>query len=130
MIKANELRIGNLLFADEEILKLSEIKQGYAKEPYDLCMEYESGMFGDFNIEECAPIPLTEEWLLRFGFEQGFNTVPYFFKKDFYLQIYTYNAPAFHLKCCHCGVIHNTINYVHQLQNLYFALTNNELILK
>jgi len=84
------------------------------------------------GIYDYNPIPLTEEWLVKFGFvfkgmgisgavcirHSGHwykNNNPYFAgtKKpfDIFLQ---YGQ----------GV---DIGYIHQLQNLYFALTNEEL---
>ena len=75
----------------------------------------------------CKPIPLTEEWLLRFGFEKNkkgrfkvlkHSAVPILFNDDF-------NGWT-------CDGINFSINhtlYVHQLQNLIHALTGEELTL-
>lgn len=80
----------------------------------------------------CKPIPLTEEWLLKFGFEiDGFwahKTKKISPKK---LLGYMNGGNIFicqigeHIRfqevfLCNC-------QYVHQLQNLYFALTSEEL---
>ena len=74
------------------------------------------------------PIPLTEEWLLRFGFQI------YEHDKDEY---YIYDTD--HLVSLYKGInggyqrrINDyddgiELNHVHQLQNLYFALTGEEL---
>jgi hypothetical protein len=80
------------------------------------------------------PIHLTEEWLLKFGFEKkdveigyGINDIMveyeldgYSFTQDntgkWYLLHYNWNTEHF--------------KYVHQLQNLYFALTGEELTIK
>lgn len=68
-------------------------------------------------------LPLTEEWLLKFGFLCN----PY---KDRY-EIYWFNIDCDkrqgYLDLSFNGV---PIRFVHQLQNLYFALTNEELIIK
>ena len=71
------------------------------------------------------PIPLTEEWLLKFGFEIGYNKTKMLdvYCKDFGILIERSNGGNFYYKKVY-------ISSVHQLQNLYFALTNEELILK
>jgi hypothetical protein len=87
--------------------------------------EYRIYVESDLNIEtfsDFEPIPLTEEWLLKFGFEwknHGLhkdNWVIRQFGGDWtiFLSNEKYN---FDIKLC----------YVHQLQNLYFALTGEEL---
>jgi hypothetical protein len=72
------------------------------------------------------PIPLTEEWLLKFGFDIyedpfhyfidiGNGEIPEYFNVWYYDNYYDANE---------CNA---KLYYVHQLQNLYFALTGNEL---
>jgi len=69
------------------------------------------------------PIPLTEEWLLKFGFEKiiTFDVFPTFFRNKI-------NVNDGIVYVCGCGFL-NHIKYVHQLQNLYFDLNNEELTL-
>jgi hypothetical protein len=76
------------------------------------------------------PIPLTEEWLLKFGFKK-------YSKNEFELATKDFDISFFNgeLKLL-CGfyaenpISLNNQKYVHQLQNLYFALTGEELTLK
>lgn len=81
----------------------------------------------------CKPIPLTEEWLVRFGFKlekSGWFVLKRGSKKTNDLKI-------FHFGNMYCDEKFNTkggfssghmmIEYIHQLQNLYFALTGHEL---
>jgi len=76
---------------------------------------------------QAEPIPLTEEWLLKFGFEKNDNnqfilmegSVDILFNKD--LNGWTCDGINFSI---------NMTEHVHQLQNLYFALTGEELKLK
>jgi hypothetical protein len=77
-----------------------------------------------------SPIPLTEEWLLKFGFEWNI-TYQAIYKEGFgfylnYLYRGGYSLTTFKkvttVVCC--------LRYVHQLQNLYFALCNEELVIK
>jgi hypothetical protein len=127
-MKANELRIGNYYNYNGEILRVepSVIE--------DLCDSEEKNW--------CKPIPLTEEWLLKFGFEKQ-------------VMNYSKNIDLFGggKKLCFSGdylyIIdsekQNTIPtdvvtiwnkdvkkefYVHQLQNLYFSLMDEELTIK
>ena len=138
-MKKTDLRIGNLvgiketaLHADgcnhsEAIFEIEEIKKDVVQFKAYHANEY----YKDLN-----PIPLTEQWLLDFGFEdeggddyivtKGENSLLLSVEKDsirvFLIYLYgTYNSEYTFLE---------DILYVHQLQNLYFALTQKELILK
>jgi hypothetical protein len=84
----------------------------------------------DFNFDPLfiKPIPLTEEWLLKFGFDKNENglfklfnesEVPILLNED--LNGWTCDGINFSI---------NGTQYVHQLQNLYFALTGEELTIK
>lgn len=121
-MKANELRIGNKVYDTKGDVNT-------------VCVE----TFVKFNPQITA-IPLTEQWLLRMGFElrsensnmwdlksykektneaanrgQGFLCVVDFrVKHDFWLDLQT----------------RRTFHYVHELQNLYFAITGTELEIK
>lgn len=84
------------------------------------------------NIGAIEPIPLTEEWLLKFGFDK---TGEDDFDKTFgdIKQISIRKTKLFTSN--KLGVYYNStritiIKYVHQLQNLYFALTGEELKIK
>lgn len=110
-MKAQELRIGNLVNSSEnEQIIINGI--------------FEAGIHNqDFNgypYEMLQPIPATEEWLLRFGFikHTGWDDFEYFDKNG--VHIYVCNEwfeYEMELK----------IESVHQLQNLYFTLTQKEL---
>jgi hypothetical protein len=121
MIKANELRIGNLIkYNDGGVFRVISIHEFGLDVEDDIETAYT-------EYEKFSPIPLTEEWLLKFGFEKDVAA--------FYLDINTvlfvsYNDDEFvHLKSNHLETI-ASIKYVHQLQNLYFALTGEELTIK
>ena len=100
-----------------------------------VAVTYPSGVTASQYPEELAPIPLTEDWLLRAGFGKqtvnGFNIFHiYVLMTDFYLR------ESFKVGYYWGAVINgrpyeltDAINYeyVHQLQNLYFALTGDEL---
>jgi len=102
-MEAKELRIGNWVKLDsgtETIIRGGGIN---AIEMQQLRVE---------------PIPLTEEWLLKFGFYKSNVTARIdLYPEDDGVYFYFNIDPAKRVK----------IEYVHQLQNLFFALTGEEL---
>ena len=73
------------------------------------------------DLDRFSGIPLTDEWLVKFGFEESefvFSKNMYFIKG---MQIWKCNDMFL---CDKNGIY---IKHVHQLQNLYFALTGKEL---
>jgi hypothetical protein len=111
MIQANELRRNNLVNYKKNINKISSISEAFVMlESYECC----SALVG---YEDVKPIPITKEWLLKFGFKDALN---YFKIKHFRIimledRYFFDNIPLTEIK------------YIHQLQNLYFALTGKEL---
>ena len=108
-MKPSELRIGNWVFN-----KAHERKQ--IKEVYQDASVYD-------------PIPLNHEWLDRFGFilENGEYSKNY--KLDdqwFSLDIRKWYDGVYRM-ICNSGCTGSKLLYVHQLQNLYHALTGKEL---
>jgi hypothetical protein len=85
---------------------------------FDSFVDYKNGVI---NPEELKPIPLTEEWLLKFGFEKNITTDLY---PTFSYDILNVNDGIVYV--LNYGFV-NHIKYIHQLQNLYFALTGEEL---
>ena len=146
-MKATELRIGNLVTINNELLPetKNEIYKVYGlNAKFDLSFPDSSGVvslnhtksiriYSQFD-EFIEPIPLTEEWLLKFGFEKDE------YAKDFRLGKYwvenryfdSYEKSMFLFGCYQFNKIYITSNvdvlkYVHELQNLYFAITGEEL---
>ena len=78
------------------------------------------------DYADVEPIKLTDKWLINFGFEKTEWDNNNSFRKMVGNNDYTI---VFYSNCiCEIGdVIVKEIQYVHQLQNLYFALTENEL---
>lgn len=140
-MKANELRIGNYVTVDNEkyhpklksvVLLVQAIdynRDTENKNTHSINLEhinqeenkyYES--YAQF-IKFINPIPLTEEWLVKFGFNNKGNK-------------YTIDNSRI---ICHLKIDIkvsgskyrlNHIKNVHQLQNLYFALTGEELTIE
>jgi len=113
-MRANELRIGNLVldkdgnkFQINGVLENSVFKEGdYIGTP----------------IEWIKPIQLTEEWLLKFGFKNNELI-------DKHL-IFIWFGDHVGIKGMLGLVKPWSCVHVHQLQNLYFALINEELTIK
>jgi hypothetical protein len=120
-MKANELRVGNLVY------------HSITGEVWDIDLDFFHDLVsGGFTLDDIEPIPLNEEWLIRFGFVKE--------KSEWYVlkrgSKKTNNLKMFHISIFKDG--YNTkggekskytpIKKVHQLQNLYFALTEQELI--
>ena len=85
------------------------------------------------EIEDIDHIPITEEWLRRFGFKDGlisdFKSLP--IGNNTYLsgsENGVWVDKVVDGKDYSVGL--GGAIFVHQLQNLYFALTGKELILK
>ena len=79
------------------------------------------------------PIELTEEWLLKFGYGVDREFDHHFIDntsiKNEVLRYSTYSK-LFTIEGDLGDVIEIPLQYVHQLQNLYFALTGEELKIK
>ena len=114
-MKATELRIGNIVMCEGLIQTVECICDTDSGEA-ECCLS----LYGNYAIS-ISPIPLTEEWLLKFGFkvynEHGWYEINNYHQINL-IGDYLVNG----VQC-----ISNKINYVHQLQNLYFATTGNEL---
>ena len=124
-MKANELRIGNFVyFNHSDYDKTIPRKINYTKNPNEIGLECIFQNRIEYNNIE--PIPLTKEWLERFGFETtawDCNTTHRLMigKNDYCIVI---SSNGF----CEVGdAIVMNMDYVHQIQNLYFGLTGNEL---
>ena len=131
MFEQRELRIGNLIeyklnsgshFVEVNTYLLTVIDVG--KKPF---------------IDRYKPIPLTEEWLLKFGFEEivfdseetGYG-VEYEISISHGSKMVVYDDMSFGIENNELDTHWLSLDFdkfsgVHQLQNLYFALTGEEL---
>lgn len=123
-ITSSELRLGNYVSTSTEICIVKTIGEKSAK----LSSINNDFAFESFNESEIESIQLTEEWMIKLGFEKGCNPLglPMYkhpnheqcigqFGDWFGLAGWQYQPP---------------LDYVHQLQNLYFVLMGEELKLK
>lgn len=77
-----------------------------------------------YKFMSVQPIPLTEEWLIKFGYM--FNNC-YYLKDDSDIEFFKSNGKLF---CEFYGNWFSNIEYVHDLQNLHFAIYKEELKIK
>ena len=123
MIQPNELRIGNWYsFADYHGIAYRQVKQIKPNE-FGLLSDYDG-----VNFKVCKPIPLTEEWLIKFGFHYSDDDNEFLelelMRK---IKLYADNSNNFSTVVLRLKENEIEIKSVHQLQNLYFALAGKEL---
>ena len=125
-MKANELRPENVI--NYQFYKT--LKQGFVTtvSPPVVVIDHSFKM----KEENLIGVPLTEEWLLKFGFELRDGK---YYKGKYLIEDgisqYFNNGYSFRITIDNQNSTHaSSVKYVHQLQNLYFALTGQELELK
>lgn len=124
MLKAEELRIRNIVH--DKRSKQEEVINELSIDGYNAYNSY--GEHVKFYLEDIEGIPLTEGWLLRMGGEEDIIggvkighrlcNIWVWGKNIMLWDGIDYSSAYTHLK------------YVHQLQNLYYALTGTELTIK
>jgi hypothetical protein len=130
-MKTNQLRIGNYVWDDysgemivSEIHFNPEQEKGLDSVLLRKNMNLPSGRY---ICSQINPIPLTEEWLNKFGWEWSiFHQA--FHKEGFSLDLTCLIDGLYTMSTFKKGLtIVAAIDSVHQLQNIYFALTGVEL---
>ena len=127
-MKSKDLRIGNLveIYKERQLVVINYIDSELS------LLSFEG--FDLWDLDKTYPVLLKEKWLINLGFElkEDEGDVKYYEKNiigikmddclDFYLYIKLYNSNSYFLI--------KQLEVVHELQNLYFALTGEELELK
>jgi len=140
-MKVTELRIGNYAFDSDrndpyfyQIVRIEtkEYTEWNSGDKFNVIGKIEGSENGYYEMNP-SPIPLTEEWLERFGFEKTYSELSYCeydlgkigveINSDKLTVSYNYGSDVE-------WVNFNHIKHVHQLQNLYHALTGEELTIK
>lgn len=124
-MESKELRIGNILREKHTGDKLVVLELTNDRITFD---------YKTFTTWQAEPIPLTEEILLKCGFVKSENSL--FFHKEtspvqFVISLNTYTI-YFKYEGLYQPMLEipSKLKYLHQLQNLYFALTGQELEIK
>jgi hypothetical protein len=101
MIEAKDLRIGNWVYLSSHKKDIGEVHLG----------------FNNTNLDLFEPIELTEEWVIKFGYEDLIDMAISFCKQSEYYGVEITSEDLRKIK-------------VHEAQNLYYALTGGELTIK
>jgi hypothetical protein len=116
-MKIEELRIGNYVtiipHKENDVIKID-------CENFKNLLEFKT-------FDRLNPIPLTEEWLLKLGFEmKGF----YRLKVTSFLELcWKPHNKTLNIQTIKNGFTEDSkVRYVHEFQNLYFALNKKEIV--
>lgn len=136
MIKPEELRIGNKILYGKSVVTVVSIESKNLSEAYknksSITVQIANGAYISVEDDGYSAIELTEEWLLKFGFEK---------KAEHNFRLYVFTRGVIHAYTSGKVEIeignksgysfgYPLVYFVHQLQNLYFALTGSELTIK
>lgn len=134
MIKAEELRLGNLLQVESGNLNVvMEIKSKSTRCSYQ---RQDTGLLhiSVIDNEHLFGITLTEEWLLRFGFSKMKGSHYIINNDNFIFGVGKLDKPCDEYGWCfiyyNTDQLSNFFHHVHQLQNLYLSITGQELKIK
>jgi len=117
-MKIQELRIGNLIFRKSDMFK-SEVHSVWPNSVKLWC-----NPLALFDEAEVEPIPLSEEILLKCGFEKSLM-----YSNDLQLT-FGQSTIFFNVKSSTVEIgdfVIENFKYLHQIQNLIFSLTGQEL---
>jgi len=121
-MEATELRLNNFVIYEDEIVPVI----GMENNDNGLLVKIDSHNVTDFR--NLKPIALTAEWFQRLGFKEAYRSstrvrfeLPNYCRYDFDLSsnkiLQGFLFFGNYIKC----------NHLHQLQNIYFTLTGEEL---
>ena len=127
-MKATELRIGNYVTYNK-----SNKSEGFVSSILTECfgqdrIQLNNNILYPYNVDDIEPILLTKEWLMKFGFYQDEKNVCMCLNIVLLRLRIGYGTVT--LIQSGESIRVPEIIYVHQLQNLYFALTGKELNFK
>lgn len=124
MITAQDLRIGNLV--------RSNLHDGLATEIHSIMPNgvklWANPLAPCYKFDEVSGIALTEEWLVKFGFDKSTDAITYYHRNKFCGIAVMFDNGFIETRVS--GQVVSFISKVHHLQNLYHALTGQELVIK
>ena len=134
-MKANELRIGNYVNIEGDVVKVKEI--------YEKSIHYTNGEYESYATEDFIhPITLTEELLLRIGFKKNQHNDwwEYYPSREDEVSILMRDnyTTIEYANLFHCPEDVTEVNYdsklefprriyIHELQNAYFLMSNQDM---
>ena len=127
-MKKTDLRLNNLIYGNydtdndelQEVVKVVCLDSvGITENGYDIIVDGNNEYYYEFN-----GIPITEKWLKKANF---FNITSTDFQKNIKHNDIIMNANTkMGYEFWYNGTLIKDINYVHELQNLYYSLTDNQ----
>lgn len=143
-MKIEDLRIGNLVSVNNKqfhpnlkgaILRVTGLhersRNGVVETSVNLECERET--YSQF-MEYIKPVALTEQWLLDLGFNQIIEKQWYLHFHDVCLTLYEdseqYMVQIHDMEIDESSIFLKSIQYVHQLQNIFFILSGKEIDIK
>ncbi len=133
-MEANELRIGNYVYPYADNKYYVPVKvESINSEGINICLFMdqidEDYQFKELGSEEnqLSPIPLTEEWLVKLGFKKITDNANSIGDYSYYKYKGVETSCIGKYGITIDGADSILIKHVHQLQNLYHALTGEEL---
>jgi hypothetical protein len=124
-MEAREFRVGNLIFINDSLRTVEGIvgDQVWFKKEKHLSQDL---------IINCNPVPLTEGWLLRMGFEK--NSEYYSYSNEFVPLVIIYDSEESRVYIQgaedELRLSSRMFKNVHELQNLVFTILGTELTIK
>lgn len=131
MIKENDLRLNNLVMVNYKtdlLSKVTCIKDGLINVVFDRQPDLVNSLV--CCQDDLIPIPVTEKILLSCGFKKRKSCFG-FWIYEIIFQNTVFSVEEVDLGLCYFYVGSTYISqtrYVHELQNLYFAITGEELV--
>lgn len=116
-MEGKELRIGNFVMC-----------RNFPVFGHDIAVDWSVAQVSAEGIaiaDKFEPIPITDEWLIKLGFEKSDSSSNCMKKTNGYKFDFA-GGEVLYLD----SVRLKHIKYIHQLQNLYFALGGDELLLQ
>jgi len=124
-MKATELRIGNWVSHDI-VNQVGDESSEFFQLTYHALGVLLHGL--EVSKSKIHPIPITEVWLTDFGFTYPDPHYLIWYKEGFGPFRVLFDIHLKHWQIGYSGArVFKKIEYVHQLQNLYFYLTDKEL---
>lgn len=142
MIKPNELRVGNLfhptMYSNGIRVPQSTIAKIITIDAFHVLwlpsdLNPAQVKWNESKYNEIEPIPLTSEWLLKFGFEKT-TGLTWSLSHEKTYSVYRKSGLAYNeikVEWWYGGILlKKQPDSVHELQNLYYALTGEELTIQ
>ena len=136
-MKANELRIGNWIKYEDKLVQVVQVSSMMI-----LCQRDENQFLVNCAPKVFQPIELTGDILIKAGyFKKGYHEIyfmtPCVYCYDYYISCqnikdnkYSFVASGYKNGELKRQIRLDNIQYLHELQNIFFSFTNQELEIK